>query len=313
MFQHNLVFAIVCVSLAGCQQVKFDGRSLLSETHMSDRSVVLDLFFVRVPFADEKFNGELWQELDEQQTGSAVRSELTRAGFRVGVCGTHAPAIIEKLLTDKSNVQRPQENVITDLAADPIVLRRHLQLPAGKPTEILVSGVYGSLPLLDVDAVGHVSGRTYKKAQGVFTLHADPEPDGRVRIRLRPELQHGEARPQIKNVAGIPSATGSQHDMPVLLESRRARRTFDELTMEASLAAGEMLVVTSLPHRSGSVGHSFFTETASGGLNQKLLIVRLSQTQHDAIVDIPPVVDDTPPAAIADPVSDHQLPIEPAE
>ena len=47
-----------------------------------------------------------------------------------------------------------------------------------------------------------------------------------------------------------------------------------------------MLVLTSLPNRQGSLGHHFFTET-NGRLEQKLLIIRLSQTQHDGLF-VPP-------------------------
>jgi hypothetical protein len=61
---------------------------------------------------------------------------------------------------------------------------------------------------------------------------------------------------------------------------RRPRRLFPELKMEAKLAPGEMIVLTCLPGASGTLGHHFFTESSSRGLSQKLLLVRLSQTQH---------------------------------
>jgi hypothetical protein len=42
-----------------------------------------------------------------------------------------------------------------------------------------------------------------------------------------------------------------------------------------------MLLVSSLPGRPGSLGHYFFTEQTSGALDQKLLLIRLAQTQHN--------------------------------
>jgi hypothetical protein len=48
-----------------------------------------------------------------------------------------------------------------------------------------------------------------------------------------------------------------------------------------------MLILGSLPSRSGSLGHHFFTKENNGRLEQKLLIVRLSQTQHDGLFDPP--------------------------
>jgi len=62
------------------------------------------------------------------------------------------------------------------------------------------------------------------------------------------------------------------------LESSRPKREFDDMTITADLAPGAMLVLTSLPNRPGSLGHHFFTEK-TGRLEQKLLIVRLAQTQ----------------------------------
>ena len=47
-----------------------------------------------------------------------------------------------------------------------------------------------------------------------------------------------------------------------------------------------MLIVSSLPNRPGSVGHYFFTENEAR-LEQKLLIVRLAQTQHDGLFSPP--------------------------
>jgi hypothetical protein len=48
-----------------------------------------------------------------------------------------------------------------------------------------------------------------------------------------------------------------------------------------------MIVVSCLPERPGSLGHRFLTEVRSGQKEQKLLVIRLSQTQHDDLS--PPV------------------------
>ena len=44
-----------------------------------------------------------------------------------------------------------------------------------------------------------------------------------------------------------------------------------------------MLVLTCLPDRPGSLGHRFFTHECAGQAEQKLLVIRLSQTQHDGL------------------------------
>ena len=69
------------------------------------------------------------------------------------------------------------------------------------------------------------------------------------------------------------------------LEAGRSRRSFDESDLKSVLRPGQMLVMTGLPNRSGSLGHYFFAEDRSGQMEQKLLVVRLAQTQHDELFD----------------------------
>jgi hypothetical protein len=46
-----------------------------------------------------------------------------------------------------------------------------------------------------------------------------------------------------------------------------------------------MIVMSSLANRPGSLGHYFFTREADGKLEQKLMVLRLAQTQHDDLFD----------------------------
>jgi hypothetical protein len=70
------------------------------------------------------------------------------------------------------------------------------------------------------------------------------------------------------------------------LETSRPKRTFDDMTVLTDFAPGTMLIMGSLPNHPGSVGHYFFTEGESQK-EQKLLIIRLSQTQHDGLFNPP--------------------------
>jgi hypothetical protein len=62
------------------------------------------------------------------------------------------------------------------------------------------------------------------------------------------------------------------------------------MAIDAALAPGQMLVLGSLVDRPGSLGHRFFTGQNDGKLEQKLLVIRLSQTQHDGLFDPPEVI-----------------------
>ena len=44
-----------------------------------------------------------------------------------------------------------------------------------------------------------------------------------------------------------------------------------------------MLVIGSIPNRPGSLGDRYFAREVSGRNEQTLLIIRLSQTQHDPL------------------------------
>lgn len=262
---------------AGCQEVpKRSARSLLRPVQMSPDSVVVDIFFVRFPFGDPEANGDLWAEVDEQHFSAELRQRLSRNGFRAGLIAGPIPAALARLLEmpDKQASSGGEPGVkVTDLREDPKVVRRHVQVRAGQRTEIQASGVYERLPVLLCEARG-LCGQEYADAQGVLALRADPQPDGRARLHLIPEVHYGQPRLQ-----RIPTPGG------VRLEPGRPRRAFDDLALEAALQPGHMILLTSLPHKPGSLGHYFFTQETSGKLEQKLMVVRLSQTQRDDLFD----------------------------
>lgn len=276
-----------CALLAtwgGCAKLETVGKSTLPRAQMSADSVVLDLFFVRVPLGDPLANDELWAEADEQQLSAELRLKLANAGFRVGVLGNQIPPALERLVAEqqKRPVQEtpaPQptgeaaagltdQKSIAKFEAEPRVMQRHLQLRSGMPSEIIASKERESLVLLESEG-DMVGGRSYRKGIGVLQLKSYPQADGRVRIELSPELQHGEPKMEFVDNSGA-----WMHDI------RRPRRLFPDLKISANLAPGEMLVLTSLPDQSGTLGHHCFTETSTREISQKLLIVRLSQTQH---------------------------------
>ncbi len=272
-----LAAGMVVLAACGCSEVpKRSARQLLRPAQMSPDSVVVDIYFVRFPFGDAEANGDLWAEVDEQHFPTDLRQRLARNGFRAGLIAGPLPEGLWRLL-DAPDKPGPAEGgmevKVTDLREDPKVVRRHVQARAGQRTEIQASGVYERLPVLLCDA-GGVCGQEYTEAQGVLAMRAEPQPDGRVRIHLVPEVHYGQARLQ-----RIPTPGG------VRLEPGRPRRAFDELALEATLQPGHMVLLTSLPHKLGSLGHYFFTQERSGKLEQKLVVIRLSQTQRDDLFD----------------------------
>jgi len=266
--------------LGGCNTPKKNAKSPLLPARMSADSVVLEMFFVRFPFADPVVNGRLWEEVDEQHFLPELRRKLTNNGFRIGLVGGQVPAGLARLLELTEKPPPPGGAIETDLAelqSEPKVMRRRLQIRAGHRSEIVASGTYDQLPVLICEP-GELCGQTYSQAQGLLAVRAFPQQDGRVRVEMVPELHHDQPRQRWVGKQGM-----------LRLEAGRPRRVFDQMGISATLAPGAMLVLGSLPNRPGSLGHYFLTED-NGQLQQKLLVVRLAQTQHHGLFSPPEVL-----------------------
>ncbi len=274
------ILLLAVLAMAGCTTAALHkGKSPLATPQMSSDSVVLEMFSVRFPFGDSGVNEKLWAAIDEQQFTPELRERLARNGFRAGVVSGQIPVELAKLmqLNDKPPpTDEPVSTQIDELATRPPVLKRHLQIRAGRQSTILASAVYPELPVL-MSEPGQLCGQTYHLAQGIFSVKSFPQADGRVRLELVPELQHDQPQQRWIGDQGV-----------LRLEAGQPKRTFDELALSIKLSPGAMLVLSSLPNRPGSLGHHFFTEKeAEGPLEQKLLIIRLAQTQHDALFSPP--------------------------
>jgi hypothetical protein len=268
-----LLPAILVLALAGCTTPAVEGKSPLAPVQMSPDSCVLEISFVRFPFGDPEVNGQLWQEVDEQHFPAEVRRRLARNGFRLGLLDGQVPDKLAELLEldDKPRPTGEANQIdVAALASGSPPVRRHLQIRAGQRNEIIASGLYDQLPVL-ISEPGRLGGQTYSQAQAVLAVKTYPQNDGRVRVELVPELHHGEPR------RGYVGQQGMWR-----LDVGKARRVFEEMGFSATLSPGGMLLLSSLPSRPGSLGHHFFTE-GTGHLEQKLLVLRLAQTQHDGL------------------------------
>jgi hypothetical protein len=269
---------LALLSFGGCTKPFIKNNDPLKPARMSPDSVALDVFFVRFPLGDAQANDDLWQEVDEQHIPADVRKRLGQNGFRVGILGGQVPIALSQLLELSGKPapgNGPDEKPVDQIDTEPRVQRRHMPLHAGTAGQIVASGIYDQLPVL-VSSTGELHGQTYYDAQGMLSVTAKPLGDGQVRLDIVPELHHDQAHQRWVGDQGV-----------FRLDSARPKRTFDDLGVSATLAPGAMLVMTSLPSRPGSLGHHFFTDTKDRA-EQKLLVVRLAQTQHDDLYS-PPV------------------------
>ncbi len=112
-------------------------------------------------------------------------------------------------------------------------------------------------------------GKTFHDAQSVFELKAFPLGDGRARLELVPEIQFGPVKQKYVGRDGM-----------FELEVGRERQAFPQLRIDATITPGHTLAVSSTASRS-SLGGCFFCN----GDRQKLLLVRLAQSQYDDLFE----------------------------
>lgn len=280
---YALCAVVVTASVLGCVNTPKTplNESLLNRAAMTSESIVFDIYFVRFPFGDDRANQSLWTQVDEQTLSTEARRWFGENGLRAGVVAGHVSQELAELLDldDKpAPCDQAEQGTQLDLLEEPMVVRRHMQLPLGTPGEIIASGIYEELPLLQRQD-NNVCGETYTQAQALFTIKAVPLEDGRVRVQLVPEIRHGEEKQQW---------IGRQGMLRPVME--RQRRVFDDPSIETVLAPGHMLLLSSIPSRPGTLGHYFFTKADGGKKEQKLMVIRLTQTQHDELFDKPAVI-----------------------
>ncbi|GIX02311.1 MAG: hypothetical protein KatS3mg112_1248 [Thermogutta sp.] len=260
------------VAVCGCTQLQVGQKLPLNSPIMNADSAAVDIFFVRLPYADPIVE-KLWKNVDEQAIPAETRKELYRNGFRAGrIAGPLPPELAELLrLTDAPINQDALETIEEPGNGDEAApVRRHLQTKPHQRAELLASSVYDELPLLRRDSSGQIVGQTVYRAQGVFAMTLSPKPDGTVCIQLVPEVHYGEPRVQPVATEGL-----------VRWEMRRDRIVLNDLMIKLDLAPGDMLLLTCIPDQPGSLGGRFFTVASSGKREQKLIAIRLSQVQNN--------------------------------
>ncbi len=259
------------------------GKSPLRPATASRDSVALEILFARFPHGDAELNGPAWDGIDEMQLSGDVRRELRRNGFRVGLVGAALPEAIAGLLDRDASA--PADDSLwqrVDVERAPTVTRRLTQVRSGRHALAITSRVYERLPLLRYQD-GQVSGGDLFQAQCQLAITPTIERDGRVLFELLPEIHHG-----------LPRHTWSYQTGVMRPEMARPKEVLDRLRIATSLAPGQMLVITCLPDRRGSIGHYFFSDDSPRGREQKMLIIRLAQVPpSDLFADDaqPPPVD----------------------
>ncbi|MDG2382654.1 MAG: hypothetical protein P8N76_13375 [Pirellulaceae bacterium] len=269
MMSLGLIIMLGCTSWRETPSEGFN----LPPVRLAPDGVALQVTFLRVPTGQTDFNTELWGQVDEQVLGQAVRQRLNDNGFRCGLVGTQLPESLRKLLDTKEESSTLEATSQREI--DALSQNRRINTRSGKRNEIVTAAPQEEMIVLYRDSnADRVGGKTFTEAQTILATKSYPYGDGRVDLKLVPEIQFGQPKKQW--IAG----EGTFH-----LLSARDREVFSDLEIVASIMPGQTLILSCTPESKG-LGQNFFVDTSHGDPQQKLLLIRLAQTQRDDLFEL---------------------------
>jgi len=275
MIRRHALLAICLTGVSGCAlwtDQNDTGRPRLPLAKMSPDAVVLEVESVFLPGRDVALNKQIWGELDEQPFPVDLRRNLSANGMRAGTAGLQLPGPLQTMLEKQAEVA--QEALLEDAAKSMSATRHHLQSRTGKRGVITASqSVDDMVVLLNDD--GELRGESYPKAQCIFAIKTFPQDDGRVKVELTPEVEYGK-----------PKQTWVGAEATWRVGTSREREVFSKLRTTAILAPGQTLILTGTVGTGGEMkglGRFFFSQESENGVEQRVVVIRLVQTQHDEL------------------------------
>lgn len=269
-----LLLSIAVAGTPGCRMIdaRPAGRSPLLPLAMAPDTISLEVFTAPTPLDDPRMS-ELWKQVDEQALPPDLRQRLAQNGLRAGIVGPNVPDALADLLQMTDEPISAEERSLVPVEADAGIRLTVMQPRTGERRELVTSQLYDQIALLQ-RINGQAEGRTYYKAEGRLALRVFGEANSRARLELTPELHHGEFKNRVTGSDGI-----------MTWKQERQKQLFEELKLSATLAPGQMLLVTCRSDRPGTVGHYFFTHAGGDNPIQKLYVFRLAQAGADRSFD----------------------------
>ena len=271
----TLTLGTVVTFLGGCQlwstpewtadQAK---RLELPAPRMSADSVILEIAFVHVTPAANQVDAALWHDVNAVPLPWQTHKKLSLNGVRCGLIAGQLPDSLQQLMQADKNTLDLQDlngNLEHDLQGR----NQRIHSRAGRRGQIILNNqILPTVHLVTRDG-DYSSGETFHQAQCVLEIRTYPQGDGRVRVQLTPEIQHGHLKSQFVG-----------HDGSWLINNDRETRSFDSLAMEVTMTPGESLLLSCTADVKG-LGQQMFVDGKNDSDTQYLVLIRLAQTQFD--------------------------------
>lgn len=211
--------------------------------------IYLETVLLERPIGDAALDKDLWVN-DGAPLSPRTRALFEENGLRVTVLGGNLPRAFQKLLDSKEDAVDPK------------------RLTFANRTDA-VAATTGTVEKCRYRVLASISGEPEKcefdKVNCGWLLSPELLPDGRVKVRCEPQVQHGDRQDWIRPT---PDGTGFalQGEFPV--------ERYPSLGFEAALAPGEYLVIGSSADAEDSLGEAMFTVEAKDGARQRALVIR---------------------------------------
>ncbi len=230
-------------------------------------AVILEVAVLPSFEGQEVIEDQMWSLVDETALPLEERKILWNGGFRTGVASSQLPQLLLDLLERKrdDNELNTPDKIFSATETGGL---KHLHCRSGIAQPITLSKNYESISWISDDN-GYRKGESRENAQCHYSMRAYPSGDGGARVELMPEIQFGEAKSQFH-------ATFNSWATKI----GREKHLFSENKLAVELSLGQTLVVSCTPEKVG-MGAYFFTDNDREESGQRILLIRLAQSQRD--------------------------------
>lgn len=210
----------------------------------------VDSVLIERPVGDEALDRTLWQT-DTAAVPPEVAALLAENGLRIMVVRGAPPPVLQRLLDSK-----------LDLVGDPVrrtfAGRTEAVVPTATPPDPCEYTVL-------TDLAGRRTPVSVKQARAGFSVRPEAAADGRVRLTVAPEIQHGERREFLR-----PTADATQFVMEGGVPTVR----HPALGFAVALGPNDHLLIGWPAASANTLGQALFAAEAEGRPRQRVLVVR---------------------------------------
>lgn len=267
------LLSALCLSLIGlsmgCAHMSPEqvaDKPVLSPPKMSPDTVIVHAVMIRFPEEQAAQLAECWRVVDESVIDIKTRRELYANGLQCGVLVGEMPQVIRARLKELNSPSAGNSLERMGLAAEVISDTQRLHCHAGRRKELAVRpGLSEPITVLHVRD-GQIQGNTYTSPRVLLDLRATPLGNGSARLKMTPEIQHGDP---IETVRLSPNKTAHLPDV------HQRQQVWDYLAMETTLQPGQYFFCTLTDPPRGLGQAMFSTRTTERTTERVLLIVQM--------------------------------------